>query len=142
MRLRVSTVPCCAYNRRLSQVTIRPALSVLANVCLSYKKKCTWNTRSISWCCTSPWDRQPRPTGGGGDAHGCPSAPLATAVKAQSDDVPEPLTTDEADVNQGDVGVSCMRVMVLGREKGHVSGMCRWREAGMLIEYSLSNPHQ
>jgi hypothetical protein len=50
-------------------------------------------------------------------------------------------TTDLADVNQGDVGVSCMRVMVLGREKGQVSGMCRWREAGLLVLCSLSGPH-
>jgi hypothetical protein len=29
-----------------------------------------------------------------------------------------------------------------GNEEGQVSGMCRWRKAGMLIEYSLLNSHR
>jgi hypothetical protein len=123
-------------------VLINPALSVLAIVCRSCRKKCTWKTRSISCSRTFPWGRRPRPTGGSGDVHGYLSTPLATAMKAQCDDVPGSPTTDQADVNQGDVGVSSMRVMEPGREKGYVSGMCKWCEAGMLVLFSLSDPHQ
>jgi hypothetical protein len=103
---------------------------VLASVCVSCKKPCTWNTRSISWCGPSPWDRQPRPTGGGGDAQGSLRAPLATAVQAPCDSVPGALTPDQADVNPGDVEVSCSRVMVLGRERDTREGCADGRQLG------------